>query len=1265
MYFNGTKSCALLLSCALSFSAGAKDVKTLNAQGLQKPLCFVENKGQVKDQDNNPRNDIQYKLSSPGMNLYVGNGQLHYQFQKTEGGASSADAKMTSYRMDVTLVGANSNAKVISAEEQAYYENYFLGNGGNEALTVHSFDKIVYKDVYPGIDWMLYVKNNKVEYDFVVRPGGDIHDIQLKYEGTTALNISKDGGLSAETPLGNVKEKSPYSYETATGKLVASNFVVHNNIVSFEAGAHTGSLTIDPTLQWSTYFGGSAEDVATSVKETTSGITFVGGYTASTTVGFGPALHTSYLTGAYDGFLAKYSAAGVLMFTTYFGGTSSDRVTAIALDNTGAGNPNVFIAGTTNSLFLGAIPVVAYHAGTDGFVAKLNNAGTTLTWNTYYGGTGNDNINAIVCDASNNIYITGRTASPASISTGGTFQTSLSGINDAFVAKLSGSAGSVTWGTYYGGSAQEEGFGIALDASNNVFIAGQTNSIINIATTGAHQTILSGTNDAFIGKLNSTGTTRAWGTYFGGSGEDQGNGIAVDQTTGSFALVGSTSSANNIVSTRGYQQTYGGGLQDAFAAYFTSAGARTWGTYLGGNQPDYGQTVCIDNSRNIVIAGASFSSSGISSSFNASQPAIGGDYDAFVSKFNILGQNIWSSYFGGLYYDYINSVTVDNNNQIVVAGYTTSSPASGIYGSDGIATVGAAKTTFSGGVYDAFVTKFNLEPLALLDIPFTENLVCAGGTYAVNYTTNTNFTLGNVFSVQMSDVFGNFGSPVTIGSVAAVSSGTVTCTIPAVAPATGYRIRLVASSPAFVSPDNYTDIQVVSSLPPTTASGITPVCVGGVISLFDNATYSVNKYSWSGPAGSGFGGLGFTSTVQNPFNNGVAGTGITKADSGIYTVITSHNGCPDMSASVNIVVNDVIPPTPIVSSSILNCAGNTINLFANPDTTGAPIKYDWSGPAGFTSTLQNPTRADAEIIFSGIYTVTDYLEGCPSATQTVSVTVTDTTHVTVNIKVSPYDTICKGTMVTFTATPVNGGAVPSYQWMTGSGAPIVGAISDVFSSNTLVDGEKIFVVLHSSLICPAPEYAVSNVIKMNVISNPPIVKIFSDATHVKKGDSILFTSAVYNEGTSPLYQWKKNGVDIPEANDDYYILHNVIGTETITLQLTSTMMCSVPNYGISNAIIVGSNVGVRNVTTSLDNIELFPNPNSGSFSIKGNYNNTASALNIEIINVVGQVVHTTTATVQNNLVDKSVSMKGIADGVYLMRLSDGEQTKTIRFTVSR
>jgi len=1255
MYSNVTKCMTLLLCAFLSSSAMAKDVKTTTQPaGLWKPLCFVENKGQVLDENSHPRKDVQFKLATPGMSLFVGNGQLHYQFNKSDK-ATQRSVGASTYRMDVSLAGANPNATVVASDEQEYTENYYLAQLGPTGITAHSFNKITYKDVYPGIDWVLYIKDSKVEYDFVVRPGGNARDIKLEYDGASALSVLKDGSLFAKTPMGDITAHVPFAYETATGRAVASGFQLKGKTVSFSTGAYTGSLTIDPYLLWSTYFGGTAEDVAVSVVETTGGSTFVGGYSASTTYVLTGGLHTHYLGGTYDAFLAKYNAAtGAMVFATYFGGTNNDQGTAIAIDNSGGGNPAVYLAGYTSSnTLIGAAPVKAFAGAVDGFLAKFSNAGG-LTWSTYYGGTGDDYIYAVTCDAANNVYIAGQTASAAGIASAGAHQTSLSGPSDAFVAKLSGTAGSITWSTYYGGSAQEQAMGLVCDPSDNVYVTGQTNSIIAIATTGAYQTTLSGVNDAFIAAF-TTGGVLSWGTYFGGSGSEIGNGIAYDAVNGKLAIVGNTTSASGVATANAYQQVYGGS-QDAFLTYFNTNGTVSWATYYGGNAAEYGQGVCFDSHGNAIITGGTFSTAGIASptgtfGSTAYQSTIGGNYDAFVAKLNPLGQDLWGSYFGGTLYDYANGVTCNAASQITIAGFTSST---GLYFAGGLATAGAAQTANGGGTYDAFVSKFKSDTLVTVPQPYTDTLVCAGSAFSMPYTANYAFQAGNVFSVQLSDITGSFGAPVTIGSIAAVAAtGTIPCTIPAgTTIGSGYRVRITSTLPVYISPDDYYNIHVVSSIGTTTATATTPSCVGNTIYFNDISSYTVSGYSWTGP------GFTLPATTQ-------AATvyPATLASQGIYSVVTTHNGCPTTTATVSVSVNDSYPPMPSDSTAAINCVGKNIYLFATPDTT-ATVTYSWSGPDGFTSTLQNATITGATTLNSGVYTLTDTLAGCPSAANTFTITVLPTTAVAVSISATPGDTICAGTMVSFTAVPTNGGAIPHYQWMSGVSTPIVGAMSNTFASSTLLNGETIFCELTSSLDCPSPDVASSNVITMNVIDNPPIVAIYASTGNiVPPGTTVTFTSAVYDAGTSPIYQWQLNGVNIAGATTPTLTVTTSNTNDTISLMVTSTMSCAIPNYDVNSLVIIPT-TGVANVSSPFDNVTLFPNPNAGSFTIKGNVQDiNAGSISFEVINPLGQLVANGQAGVNNNVVDKAIDLSNAADGTYLIKLQAGADSKIFRFTV--
>ena len=332
-------------------------------------------------------------------------------------------------------------------------------------------------------------------------------------------------------------------------------------------------------------------------------------------------------------------------WSTYFGGNDLDYGNNITTDLFG----NVYITGNTSSAANISTPgthQTSLGGGpNDAFLAKFNNSGV-LQWSTYYGGYLDDNAYAVKTDAAGNVYIAGITSSNDSIATPGLHQTVNNGGLDAFVVKFN-SSGVRIWGAYYGGSNADYLSGLAIDASGNVYICGSTQSISSISTPGSFQPNIDTTGsypDAFVAKFSNNGNF-LWGTYFGGNGTDLASDVATD-FLGNVIISGFTYSTNNI-STPGSFQSNFSGSQDAFVAKFNSAGNLAWSTYYGGPyNVTYGNGITCGPDGSIYLAGNTNDTSGIATP-GSHQPNFGGFFDAYLVKFGMTGNRIWSTYYGG------------------------------------------------------------------------------------------------------------------------------------------------------------------------------------------------------------------------------------------------------------------------------------------------------------------------------------------------------------------------------------------------------------------------------------------------------------------------------------------------------------------------------------------------------------------------------------------------------------------------------------------
>ena len=546
-------------------------------------VSFTENKGQISDQNYNPRPDVLFSGAANGLTFHIRNNGISYQTSRVdswkqqdenlpegmreEGKTDSVPDQMTIYRTDINWLGFNRDYTIENGESTAGFNNYYLPSCPDGAMNVKSYTDVTFKNLYTGVDVKWYEKNGELEYDFIVAPNTDYTKIAWEIQGAEKISIGEDGQLIIKTPLGEIEEQAPIAFQGET--IVEATWKIDGNKISFQLGSYNENevLIIDPVVRlWGTYYGGAGGDYGLSCATDASGNIYLAGLYGSldgmATTG---AHQTTFGGGSFDAFLVKFNSNGVRQWGTYYGGTRADYGRSCATDASG----NVYLAGYTESTIgmatTGAHQTTYGGGSYDAFIVKFNSSGARQ-WGTYYGGASVDYGISCATGASGNVYLAGYTQSYTGMATTGAHQTTWGGDMDAFLVKFN-SSGVRQWGTYYGGTGVDYGYSCATGASGNVYLAGYTQSYTGMATTGVHQTAFGGGgSDALLVKFNSSGV-RQWGTYYGGSGNDKSFGCASD-ASGNVYLAGETSSTTGIAATGAHQTTSGGGASDAYLVKF-------------------------------------------------------------------------------------------------------------------------------------------------------------------------------------------------------------------------------------------------------------------------------------------------------------------------------------------------------------------------------------------------------------------------------------------------------------------------------------------------------------------------------------------------------------------------------------------------------------------------------------------------------------------------------------------------------------------------
>ncbi len=783
--------------------AGFSDSRAVAESYGKLPLSFEPNQGQTADA-------VKFLAHGNGYTLFLTPSEAVFALRK--------GAKQGTVRMN--LVGASSAAQFSATDELPGKTNYLIGNRPSQWHTnVPNYGKVRESGVYPGVDLVFYGNQRELEYDFVLAAGAQPRSIEMAFSGLKKITPESDGDLSLIGAGGAMLLHKPVAYqeEKGTKRFVAADYVVEGrNRVALKMGAYDPQqpVVIDPILAYSTYLGGSGIDGANGIAIAPDGTAFVAGGTASTNF---PTVHALQPNSGgpndfpQDGFVTKLSADGSqFLYSTYLGGSNSDVVNGIAVDSAG----NAYVTGTTLSknfpVTPGSFNTLCGGDGecgaslnsnglivSNGFVTKLNAAGSAIIYSGFLGNYENVSALGIAVDQNQIAYVTGKTAPngvpttqpsvagfPIAPSPAGAVEnasgvtatittTSPNGVAVNQLVTVSGVGGTVA--DPDPPSPFDGTFAVLSITSPTAFVIGATAApgttsgagtvVPGVApfpiTGSAFQSVYGGgPTDAFISVISATGSGILYSTYAGGGNEDTGFGIAAD-SSGNAYVTGLSYSVNFPV-TPSALQSINEGEGDAFALEVNTnasgPASLVYSTLLGGSSLDQGNAIALDTFGNMYIAGGT-SSTAATLGFAVPNAPFQTDCildssfvcegNAFVAKINPSGSGtgslVYFTYIGGSLATSGGGIAVDSSGDAYITGSTVAQ--------DYPTTPGVFQPAYGGGNDDAFVTE--LDPIAATLIyssylggSNTDNgygiaVDTAGSAYVAGQTCSEDFPVAN------------------------------------------------------------------------------------------------------------------------------------------------------------------------------------------------------------------------------------------------------------------------------------------------------------------------------------------------------------------------------------------------------------------------------------------------------------------------------------------------------------------------------------------
>ncbi len=973
-------------------------------------IRFIENKGQWEPQ-------VLFVADIPMGRVFLEKDRLTYAFCDVSNlhdqmfhnpPGKPVDSTIDCHAFAVKFAGAQSPDLILGEQKVPEYHNYYHGNVPEKwASEVPMFQQVRYKNLYPGVDFVIYAHGLGLKYDFVVHPNADAGRIKLAYEGLDALGIEK-GQLKMVTSINEIREERPIAFQK--DQPLPCSFSLTGNELSFffpEGYDGKSELVIDPTLVFSTFTGSTANNFGFSATYDASGNLYAGGiaYAQGYPVSLG-AYQTNF-RGGFDVSITKFSATGAMLYSTYLGGSNPDQPHSMVVDVFG----NLFVFGMTRSndfpTTLGRYDATL-NGATDIYVSKLNPGGTSLMASTYVGGDGLDAFNIdnsytqnsikhnygddargeIVSDQFGNVYIASCTRSGNFPTTPGAFRPQISSVQDGVVFKMNPGLTQLLWSTHLGGNGDDAAYSLKLDANQGVYVTGGTASSNFPTTPATVSPAKPGGIDGFLTHLNPQGTGLVSSTYIGTPQYDQCYFVEIDQD-GDVYIVGQTD--GNFLRTPG---VWSAGTTGQFIQKLDpDLSIIHYSTVFGnGNGVSISPTAfLVDVCEYVYVSGWGGATNfmgntlGLPTTPNAIQQSTdGSDLYLIVLQNDAVALNFATFMGGSLSNEHVDGGTSRFSKhaevyQAVCAGCWNNS--------DFPTTPGAYSPNNNAGQGGCNLACFKMD-LELEGIVADFQPVPALGGCAPHTVQFQNQSTGGV------SFFWNFDDPSSGGAnTAATFNASHTFQFPGT-----YNVMLIVADPNSCNEldTSYRTINVYP-YPVLTLTPDTSFCEGQGITL---QAAGGQFFQWSPP-------IGLSSTTTGT-------TFANPAASQTYTVITTNpGGCADTGQ----VTISILPlPTANAGTGGFICPGDSVQLSAS----GGGF-YNWSNPTTLSNNaIPNPFAFPTQ---TTNYTLTvTALNGCTD-TDTVTVQVS-----TVLAQPGPDIDLCIGDGI-----PLNGSGGGTYLWQPPTG----------------------------------------------------------------------------------------------------------------------------------------------------------------------------------------------------------------------------------------